>query len=70
MYHLLKVSNNAVFTHLRLNMFPDGGMARIRTFGIVSKPSNPERIIRYRINKEWPELDYPDENLVDLGRML
>jgi hypothetical protein len=51
-------------------MFPDGGMARIRTFGIVAKPSNPERIIRYRINKEWPELDYPDENLVDLGPML
>lgn len=29
------VDNNKVFTHLRLNFFPDGGLARLRVFGVV-----------------------------------
>ena len=64
----LQVTNESVFSHLRLNMFPDGGIARIRTFGIVAKPENPDRLVRYRLTETWPGADFSglDETLVDL----
>lgn len=34
-HHLLAVENDAVFTHLRLNIYPDGGVARLRVYGEV-----------------------------------
>ncbi|KAJ3160520.1 hypothetical protein HDU88_007931 [Geranomyces variabilis] len=39
-YHFVTVDAAAVgkrFTHLRVNYWPDGGVARFRTFGLVSK---------------------------------
>lgn len=32
---LLKVTSENVFTHIRLNYFPDGGVARLKVFGVV-----------------------------------
>ncbi len=29
------VNNDAIFTHIRLNIFPDGGVARLRVYGDV-----------------------------------
>ena len=34
-HHLLAIDNDNAFTHLRLNIFPDGGVARIRIYGEV-----------------------------------
>ena len=54
-------------------MFPDGGLARIRTYGIVAKPENPARLLRYKITDLWPEFDATtaqlDDTLVDLMAM-
>lgn len=33
--HLLAVNNERTWTHLRLNIFPDGGVARLRIYGEV-----------------------------------
>lgn len=34
-HHLFEVSSDAVYTHVRLNIFPDGGVARFRVYGEV-----------------------------------
>ena len=47
------------YTHLRLNIYPDGGVARLRTYGVMVPPS-PEKLLRYEIN---------GESLVDLVAM-
>ncbi len=31
--NIFEISNNRAYTHVRLNMFPDGGIARIRVYG-------------------------------------
>ncbi len=38
-HHLLPVTDGGVVTHLRLNIYPDGGVARLRVYGEV----RPER---------------------------
>ncbi|CAK4085092.1 unnamed protein product [Aphanomyces euteiches] len=35
-HNYFEVESDQVFTHLRLNMFPDGGIARLHVYGIVS----------------------------------
>ncbi|XYI34482.1 allantoicase [Cupriavidus oxalaticus] len=35
---LVSVNAERVFTHVRLNIFPDGGMARFRVFGLIQLP--------------------------------
>lgn len=32
-HHLEKIESDEVFTHLRLNIYPDGGVARLRVYG-------------------------------------
>ncbi len=32
-HHLLEVKNSGHFTHLRVNIYPDGGIARLRVYG-------------------------------------
>ncbi len=39
-HHLVSISNDNSWTHLRLNIFPDGGIARLRVFGEV-RPTEP-----------------------------
>jgi allantoicase len=34
-HHLLPIESNTVWSHLRLNIFPDGGIARLRVYGEV-----------------------------------
>ena len=34
-HHLLSVNSDQVWTHLRLNIYPDGGVARLRVYGEV-----------------------------------
>jgi allantoicase len=35
--HIFKTSSKSVFTHIKLNIFPDGGVARLRLYGSISK---------------------------------
>ena len=32
-HHFFKVKNKNYFTHIKLNIFPDGGVARLRVYG-------------------------------------
>ena len=41
--HLFKTSSKSVFTHIKLNIFPDGGVARLRLYGSISKKDNKFR---------------------------
>ena len=34
-HHFLPIDDDSVWTHLRLNIFPDGGIARLRIFGEI-----------------------------------
>ncbi len=34
-HHYLAIDSDAIWTHLRLNIFPDGGVARLRIYGEV-----------------------------------
>ena len=34
-HHYHHINNNTHFTHLRLNIFPDGGVARLRVYGLI-----------------------------------
>ena len=34
-HHYAEIDSDAVWTHLRLNIFPDGGIARLRVFGEI-----------------------------------
>jgi allantoicase len=34
-HHFIAIVDDQVYTHLRLNIFPDGGIARLRVYGIV-----------------------------------
>jgi len=36
-HHLLKTTSKTAWTHIRLNIFPDGGVARLRVYGSVFK---------------------------------
>lgn len=41
-HHLLPVTSDQVFSHVRLNIFPDGGIARFRVYGRVQHQQQPE----------------------------
>ncbi|MBE7638152.1 allantoicase [Sneathiella sp. P13V-1] len=53
-HHLLRVASDAAWTHLRLNIFPDGGVARLRVYGWF--------------NCNWDARD--KDEVVDLAAML
>ena len=36
-HHIFNSSSKSVFTHIKLNIFPDGGVARLRLYGSISK---------------------------------
>lgn len=38
-HHLFEISNDEIYTHIRLNIYPDGGVARLRVYGEV-KPQH------------------------------
>ena len=39
-HHIFNTSSKKIFTHIKLNIFPDGGVARLRLYGSVSKKNN------------------------------
>ncbi len=39
-HHLLAVEDDTAYTHLRLNIFPDGGIARLRVYGEIQPDRN------------------------------
>ena len=36
-HHFFSVKKNKVFTHIKFNIFPDGGVARLRLYGSIAK---------------------------------
>ena len=36
-HHFFSVKNKKVFTHIKFNIFPDGGVARLRLYGSIAK---------------------------------
>ena len=38
--HIFKTSSKSVFTHIKLNIFPDGGVARLRLYGKIEIEKN------------------------------
>jgi allantoicase len=38
-HHYFTVNSNKVFTHIKFNIFPDGGVARLRLYGSIAKSS-------------------------------
>ena len=36
-HHLFRIDNDRAWTHIRLNIYPDGGIARLRVYGIVHR---------------------------------
>ena len=34
-HHFFKIKNNSIFSHVKLNIYPDGGVARLRIYGTM-----------------------------------
>ena len=34
-HHIFKIKNKSIFSHIKLNIFPDGGVARLRIYGLM-----------------------------------
>jgi allantoicase len=47
-HHIFKSSSKSIFTHIRFNIFPDGGIARLRLYGNILKKNN--NFINKKIN--------------------
>jgi len=39
-HHIFNTSSKKILTHIKLNIFPDGGVARLRLYGNISKENN------------------------------
>ena len=39
-HHIFSINNKKKFTHIKFNIFPDGGVARLRLFGSIAKSDN------------------------------
>ena len=35
-HHLFNIKNKSIFTHIKLNIYPDGGIARLRVYGSIA----------------------------------
>ena len=36
-HHYFNINNKKIFTHIKFNIFPDGGVARLRLYGTIAK---------------------------------
>jgi allantoicase len=43
-HHYFTVNSNKVFTHIKFNIFPDGGVARLRLYGSIAKSNKLKNI--------------------------
>jgi allantoicase len=49
-HHYFEIDNPACFTHLRLNIYPDGGVARLRVHGrVVSEAAALDKSVRHNL---------------------
>ena len=39
-HHFFYIKNKKIFTHIKFNIFPDGGVARLRLYGSIAKSKN------------------------------
>ena len=39
-HHFFSINNKKIFTHIKFNIFPDGGVARLRLYGSIAKSKN------------------------------
>jgi len=39
-HHYFSINNKKIFTHIKFNIFPDGGVARLRLYGSIAKSNN------------------------------
>ena len=39
-HHFFNIKNKSIFTHIKLNIFPDGGVARLRIYGTMELKKN------------------------------
>ena len=46
-HHLFVINNKRIFTHIKFNIFPDGGVARLRLYGSIAKSN---KFINRKIN--------------------
>ena len=46
-HHYFNLRNNKIFSHIKFNIFPDGGVARLRLLGSISKN---KKVINKKIN--------------------
>ncbi len=47
-HHFIKIKSRQTYTHLRLHIYPDGGIARLRAYGRIHadiKPSDPAELV-------------------------
>ena len=72
-HHLLRLEGDDVWSHLRLNIYPDGGVARLRVFGEVHcewSGQNPEEVIDLAAVENggralaWSDAHYGDPNFI------
>ncbi len=43
-HHFFNIKNKSIFTHVKLNIFPDGGVARLRIYGSMNVKKNFNKI--------------------------
>ena len=50
-HHFFKIKNKSIFSHIKLNIYPDGGVARLRVYGslVIKKNFDPRS---YRISSK------------------
>jgi allantoicase len=44
-HHFFKINNKSIFTHVKLNIYPDGGVARLRIYGSMEVKKNFDKKI-------------------------
>ena len=52
--HKFSIKNKSIFTHVKLNIYPDGGVARLRLYGeIETKNINYGRVLEVMGTLSW-----------------
>ena len=51
-HHFFNIKNKSIFTHVKLNIYPDGGVARIRIYGEMKISKKFEKKIKPQKTKE------------------
>lgn len=73
-HHIFTIENEQVFTHIRLNIYPDGGVARFRVYGEVQIQHRNESLDLLALENGGRVIAYSDahfghpRNLINPGR--